>query len=292
VDELLKRDYNVVIFDDQSTGNNYNPQARTIIGDVTVKEDFDLIDVQIDYIVHFAAAISVAESMGNPSKYYKINFEGSRNILEWAVKNNVKRVVSASSAAVYGTPQSLPVREDDKLAPISPYAETKMHMEVLQKKFFMDYGLSSTCLRFFNVYGPRQSPRSPYSGVISKFLELAHEQKDLTIFGDGSTTRDFVYVGDVAKANIMALEKGTGFAIYNVGTESVTTLKGLADTVIHVTGSNSHVKYMTEREGDIKKSLSDCHNIKEALGWTPTVNLEEGLKLTYEWYLSTMQKQE
>eukprot|EP01114_Cavostelium_apophysatum_P014202 TRINITY_DN3624_c0_g1_i2.p1 TRINITY_DN3624_c0_g1~~TRINITY_DN3624_c0_g1_i2.p1 ORF type:complete len:352 (-),score=22.37 TRINITY_DN3624_c0_g1_i2:218-1273(-) len=288
VDELLIDGFRVVIFDDESTGHNYNDNAITIIGDITFPEDFAAISLRVDYIVHFAAAISVAESMSNPKKYDRINIDGSRNVLEWAVRHKVKKVVAASSAAVYGTPKVLPLEETAPLGPISPYATTKLDMEHLLQEYHEKHGLHAIALRFFNVYGPRQDPKSSYSGVISKFLDLADTGKDIVIYGDGKNTRDFVFVSDVARANIAALQHGTGFRVYNVGTETVTTITELAETIIKIVGFPVNIEYREERSGDIKDSLSNTTRIRTELGWYPKVSLEQGLRKTYRWYTSEM----
>jgi len=171
VDELLT-EFDVIIFDDKSTGNNFNEKATCIIGDISEVDHFKLIpnNVKVDYIIHFGAAISVTESMVNPQKYHRINVLGSKNVLDWAVKNHVRKFVAASSASVYGVPKDIPLREDSPTSPISPYAESKLLMEQLMEKYNKKYGIVAIALRFFNVYGPRQNPDSQYSGVISKFI--------------------------------------------------------------------------------------------------------------------------
>jgi UDP-glucose 4-epimerase len=170
VEELLNEGYIVVVFDDRSNGNNFNKNAITIIGDITNKEDFKKLPNNIDYVIHFAAAISVSESVLNPEKYTKINVEGSRNVLEWSIQHNIKKFISASSSSVYGNSEIIPLEENFELHPISPYAKSKLEMEKIQQEFYNKYNLTNICLRFFNVYGPNQNPKSPYSGVISKFI--------------------------------------------------------------------------------------------------------------------------
>jgi len=287
VDELLLQGYKVVVFDDKSTGHHYNNNAITIIGDISVNGSLDSITHEVHYIVHFAAAISVTESMKDPAKYERINVLGSHNVLEWAVKRKVKKVISASSAAVYGAPKELPLSETSAVAPISPYAETKLNMEILQKKLFERHGTTCICLRFFNVYGPRQSPKSSYSGVISKFIEQAVEGKEIVIYGDGLNTRDFVFVKDVAAANIMAIKHGEGFRVYNVGTEHSITILQLAETIIQVTNSTAKIVLKDERSGDIKHSLSNTTRIRTDLSWYPKVRLNEGLQKTFAWYVES-----
>jgi UDP-glucose 4-epimerase len=205
------------------------------------------ISNQIDYVVHYAAAISVPESMRDPAKYDRINVAGSRNIFQWAAIHQIKRVVAASSAAVYGIPtvkysssiylirKALPLSESSDTNPISPYATTKLDMEKLMEFYNKLYNKTDfIALRFFNVYGPRQDPKSSYSGVVSKFMQKAHEGSNIIINGDGYHTRDFVYVQDVARATILAMKKGEGFEVYNVGTENHVTMNDLASLVIEV----------------------------------------------------------
>jgi len=285
-EELLSEGYKVIVFDDKSTGRTETPGTLTIIGDITNTSHFDRIKGKVDFVIHLAAAISVAESISNPKKYDKINVDGSRNVFQWALFHGVKRVVSASSAAVYGTPQSLPLDELSPKSPLSPYADTKLKMEQIQEDFFWLHNLKSTALRFFNVYGPRQNPKSPYSGVISKFIEQAVNGKNITIFGDGSNSRDFVFVKDVARACIAALKDEKDFQIYNVGTETRITMKQLANLVIELVGSESSVVYLPERAGDIKHSLSNSQKLKKDLKWKPHISLNNGLEKTIAWYKS------
>jgi len=290
VDELLVAGYDVIIFDDESSGHNHNSKAYTIFGDITIKQDFRQIRPKIDYIVHLAAAISVEESMKNPKKYEDINLHGSRNVLEWAVEHKVKKVISASSAAVYGTPKILPVGEATKPNPISPYARTKLDMEYIHEEMNDKHGIDTICLRFFNVFGPRQDPKSGYSGVISKFIDNAMEGTDITIYGDGKNTRDFIFVKDIARAIMQAMKYGEGFQVFNVGTETITTITQLAQTIIRVTESDIDIKYKPARDGDIKDSLSNTSNIQNELRWIPQYTLEQGLRRTISWYKSEVLK--
>jgi len=285
VDELLT-EFDVIIFDDKSTGNNFNEKATCIIGDISEVDHFKLIpnNVKVDYIIHFGAAISVTESMVNPQKYHRINVLGSKNVLDWAVKNHVRKFVAASSASVYGVPKDIPLREDSPTSPISPYAESKLLMEQLMEKYNKKYGIVAIALRFFNVYGPRQNPDSQYSGVISKFIDSASKNISLKIFGDGTNTRDFIFVKDVCQANIMALKNGKGFHVYNVGTGVETELNELSKQIIEISKSFSKLQYFPAKEGDIQFSLANISKIQQDLDWYPEVHLKKGLKETINWY--------
>jgi UDP-glucose 4-epimerase len=159
-------------------------------------------------------------------------------------------------------------------------------MEKIQQEFYNKYNLTNICLRFFNVYGPNQNPKSPYSGVISKFIEqsLNNKTNNLIIFGDGKITRDFIFVKDVAKANIFSIKKGEGFKIYNVGTQSMISIYELANLFIKITGTNKKISFEPPRLGDTKQSKANIQKIQKDLGWKPQFSLEEGIKKTIEWY--------
>jgi len=287
---LLEKGYQVEVMDDASNGHNFKPLASSHAsawtnGDISKPGDFAKLP-KVDYIIHLAAAISVAESMSDPHKYNRTNVDGSRLVLEFAKKSGVKMVVAASSAAIYGDiPDKLPIDEVNGYGGKSPYALTKYEMEVIMKEYSEKQGVPSTALRFFNVYGPRQDPSSPYSGVISKFMDMSKKNQPVTIFGDGEQTRDFVYVKDVAKAIIAAMEsKRTEFGAFNVCTGKTTTVKDLANVVIKLFGASSEVKHGPAREGDIKKSVCKPNKAKEKLGFEFTYNVEDGLTATRDWF--------
>jgi len=195
-------------------------------------------------------------------------------------------VVAASSAAVYGDiPEKLPIDETNLYGGKSPYALTKWQMEELMAEYNKEHNVASIALRFFNVYGPRQDPTSPYSGVISKFMDMSVKNENVRIFGDGLQTRDFVYVKDVAKAIITAMESGKSkFDAFNVCTGKITTIKDLADTVIELFGASSKVVHGPPRDGDIKKSVCNPAKTKEKLGFEYTYTVKEGLAATRDWF--------
>lgn len=288
-EELLEHGYKVYIFDDESNGHNYNRLTTTIKGDIQIVNDLDLLPPRIEYVVHLAAAISVAESMSQPEKYMNTNVKGSQQVFELAKnKWQTKMVVAASSAAIYGDKAPIPVRENSGYAGLSPYAESKWKMEKLMEKMNKQ-GLKTVALRFFNVYGPRQDPKSDYSGVISKFMEFASKTKgEIKIFGDGKQTRDFVFVKDVARAIRTALESGKPqFDAFNVCTGHKTTIQQLAKTVkeaFAAPGKSIKLTNLEGRPGDIRESLCDPSKTKKGLGFEYKYTIEQGLKLTQEWY--------
>ena len=272
------------------------------------------------HVIHLAAAISVAESMKDPDKYEKVNYAGSKNVLDWINKYNenlssspargsgpIRKIVAASSAAVYGDPDPslLPLRESAPYGGKSPYADTKYRMEGLMREFVKKHSSASSAipptsavaLRFFNVYGPRQDPKNPYSGVISLFLEAAQSGKDITILGDGEMTRDFVYVKDVARAIVLALlqeetEKwdpdgksdSASFAVYNVCTGSTITINTLAEQVKSSMNSKSDITHLDPREGDIRESSCNPEGVRDGIGFVSAVSQEGGLEKTAIWF--------
>jgi UDP-glucose 4-epimerase len=246
-------------------------------------------DTQIDYVVHLAAAISVEESTRLPEKYQRINVEGSRKVLDWAVKNGVKRVVAASSGATYGTPkvEDLPLREESATGGICAYATTKFDMEHLMAQFHEQFGLKSTALRFFNVYGPRQDPHSSYSGVVSWFMEQAKINGTLKVTGDGEQYRDFVYVKDVARAIRTAmLLQHDDFDVFNVCTGVKTSINDVAVAVKAKFGSSADITHIAYRQGDVKESV--CSPVKAAtkLGFTASYDFPTGIGETRDWFMT------
>lgn len=267
----------VRVLDNLSSGfrENVKDSAEFIKGDVT---NFNIVNKamkDVDYVFHLAAFISVPESMIFPEKAYEVNVKGTENVLKAAKENGVKKVIFTSSAAVYGSNSDLPLKEDAILKPLSPYGNTKTEGERLCEKY------GAVRLRPFNAFGPRQNPKSSYSGVISIFIDNALQNKDLVIYGDGSQTRDFVFVEDVVKANLLMMKKGNG--VYNVGTGRQVSINELAEKAIKLTNSKSKIRHVNERKGDIKHSLADVSKIKD-IGFEIENSFEEGLKKTIEWF--------
>ncbi|MFI5383928.1 MAG: SDR family NAD(P)-dependent oxidoreductase [Methanosarcina thermophila] len=271
--------HTVRILDNLATGFIKNiPQNKNIEfiqGDIC---DFSLVEKAvsgIDYVFHEAALVSVPLSCERPAEAFRINTLGTLNVLKACVKANVNKFVTASSAAVYGNNPVLPKREDMYPEPASPYAISKLDGEYLARMFYENHGLRTTCLRYFNVYGPRQDPRSPYAAVIPIFLDRAKAGKDLIIYGDGLQSRDFVHVKDVVRANVAALEHGDG-QVFNVAMGKSVTILELAENIIKLTGSSSKIVHAAPRAGDVKDSRADVSKISS--WWKGEIELQDGLK--------------
>ena len=282
-ERLLADGHTVRILDNFSTGKRENIPAaagvEVIEGDVGDIETVRNAMQDMNYVFHEAAIASVPETVGNPLASERINYRGTLNILESARHAGVKRVVFACSAAVYGDLPELPKREGMPLKPLSPYAVDKLASEHACKVYTHLYGLEAVALRYFNVFGPRQDPSSPYSGVISIFSDCLRQGKQPTIYGDGEQTRDFVFVSDVVEANIRAAASATspGSAI-NIATGSTLSINELLRTICHIQGQPFAPRYQPGRQGDIRHSRADISLARELLDWEPVVEFETGLR--------------
>jgi UDP-glucose 4-epimerase len=293
IEELNALGFKTIILDDRSNGHNSNPKAKDYKGDITSVDDLSKIETPPDYVVHLAAKISVADSMSRPKVYEEVNVAGSENVFNYCIKNKVRRVVSASSAAIYGEKAPLPIKEESGYGGLSPYASSKFDMELIQKKLGESGQLNSVALRFFNVYGPRQDPKSPYTGVISIFMDRAARNQKITINGDGGQTRDFISVKDIARAIIAAMvTERQGFDVFNVCTGRETSVNDLARIVTDVMGSTAEVTHGPPREGDIRKSVCDPSKLNLGLGYVANVPLKEGLNDLKNWFLEEMSKEQ
>ena len=284
-------DTEIVVLDNLTHGSVENVKQHLdaagfelVRGDVRDRDLVRRLIADVDYVFHLAALIEVQTSLKEPQLTDEINVRGTLNILEAARDADVKRIVYASSCAVYGEPKFLPVSEEHPTAPLSPYGASKLAAEAYCIAYHHTYGLKTVALRYFNVYGPRQF-RGPYSGVITIFLERALQGKPLIIYGDGKQTRDFVYVKDVVDACILAASKQTaiGHAI-NVGTGKETSIIELADIIKRLTGASVPIKHDPPLKGDIRKSVSDTRKAERLLGYKPEFTLAKGLKETYAWF--------
>lgn len=282
-ERLLADGHAVRILDNFSTGKRENipvsPAVEVIEGDVGDLETVRQAMHGVDYVFHEAAIASVPETVGNPLASERVNYRGTLNILETARHAGVKRVVFACSAAVYGDLPELPKREDMPLRPLSPYAIDKLASEHACQAYTHLYGLEAVALRYFNVFGPRQDPSSPYSGVISIFSDHLGQGKQPAIYGDGEQTRDFVFVSDVVEANIRAATSATaaGRAI-NIATGSTLSINDLLRTICRIQGQPFEPRYLPGRQGDIRHSRADISLARDLLDWKPAVEFETGLR--------------
>ena len=239
----------------------------------------------VDYILHQAALPSVSRSVENPLETNAVNVGGSLNILEAARLEDVERIVYASSSSVYGDTETLPKRENMQLKPLSPYAVSKLAMEYYFSVFNKIYGIKSIGLRYFNVYGPRQNPESEYAAVIPKFIKAVLTGESPVIYGDGEQTRDFTYVKDVVKANLLAMRnKSIGHDIFNIAYGKAISINDLLRKICEIVGRDVKPEYAEPRKGDIKHSLADIQKAKEKLGYEPEYDIDKGLKETVEWF--------
>lgn len=274
VRELLLQDFNVVVIDNLSTGKKENipDNVPLIIADVTHREELEKNIEEGDIIFHLAALTSVPESLEFPEKYHKINTEGTKNVFEMARIKKARGIIFSSSASVYGN-QEGEMKEDNPTNPENPYAVSKIEGEKLGKEYAVSYGLPSVSLRYFNVYGKGNHEMGSYAPVTARFLKQKREGLPLSITGDGSQTRDFINVKDVAKANVLAiklLDKKES-EIINISSRKSISVKEVADII------GGEIIYLPERK-EIKHSLGDNTKARELLGWEPSISIEEGIK--------------
>ncbi|MEG1504608.1 MAG: NAD-dependent epimerase/dehydratase family protein, partial [Enterococcus sp.] len=287
----LSKDNTVMVIDDLSMGKESNlkksKNLNFIEGSVTDRNLMTKIisENTFDYIFHLAAIASVADSVERPVETHQINFESVLMLLELVRKyqKTLKRLVFSSSAAVYGDEPTLPKKEESVIRPLTPYAIDKFAAEQYVLDYNHLYGINTSAVRFFNVYGPNQNPESPYSGVISilvdRYKKLKNgERVEFTLFGDGSQSRDFVFVEDVIQALLLVASKEDALGKqFNVGTGSALSLNELIDVINEVVNVVLPVKYESEREGDIKKSVSDISRLK-SLGYQSNFSVHEGIR--------------
>jgi len=238
-----------------------------------------------EVVFHLAAMVSVPQTVENPIDSAAVNDSGTLYVLEAARQQKVRRFVFSSSCAVYGDDPRLPKRENMMPRPLSPYAAQKLAAEYYARVYYDLYGFETTVLRYFNVYGPRQDPSSPYSGVISIFMTKALQNQPAVIYGNGNQSRDFIYVQDVVKANLLAAtaKNATG-RVMNIGSARAVIIKQLWQKICMLSGCRLEPWHVSKRPGDINESLADIEAAKEFLDFEPEVSLEDGLKRTFEWY--------
>jgi nucleoside-diphosphate-sugar epimerase len=290
VDALLSNGCQVVVLDDLSTGHLSNlkhivDKISFYKGDIRDREALDTAVKGCDAIFHLAAMVSVPQTVENPVDSAIVNEIGTLTVLESARRHNVKRVVLASSCAVYGDDPKQPKNENMISKPLSPYAVQKLTGEHYARLYNNLYGLETCCLRYFNVYGPRQAPTSPYSGVISIFMSKAVSKEAPIIYGSGNQYRDFVFVDDVVKANLLAaIAEGANGEVFNIGSGKYVTINKLWEMTCNLCSLNIKPEYKPPRDGDIVESVASISHAKSVLGFNPEYSFEECLKITFDWY--------
>ncbi|HEY1265034.1 MAG TPA: SDR family oxidoreductase [Terriglobales bacterium] len=280
--------------DNLSTGNLAN--IEEIAGRIDFRKG-DLLDTaavqnachEVDYVFHEAAIPSVPKSVLDPVANNRANVDGTLNLLVAARDAKVKRVVYAASSSAYGDTPTLPKHEEMVPNPISPYAVAKLAGEHYMASFFLCYGLETVSLRYFNIFGPRQDPSSPYSGVLARFTQQMLKGEQPVIFGDGAQSRDFTYIENVVHANLLASRAPAPEVaghVFNVATGRRVDLNETFRALKAITGYAGDVAYGPERGGDVKHSLADLSRAEKHLGYRPQVDFEEGLRRTVDWYKS------
>jgi len=279
VRSLLEKGDSVTIFDyfsnstKDSVSSLVDLGAKVIEGDITKPQDIQNAITDQDVVIHLAAKISVPESINNPSETFRVNVDGTRNVLAVCEKNHVKKLIVSSSAAVYGEGSpNVKSTEESKTNPISPYGESKVRMEEEIREFELKHDIDCIILRFFNIYGIGQS--SEYSGVITKFMEKIKQEKSIEIFGDGLQTRDFVAIDDVIDSIHNAISSSKS-GTYNIASGKTTTIKELAELMVSISGKKLKIQYAAALKGDIRNSQADISLAKKNIGYSPKFKLDK-----------------
>ncbi|KYK25286.1 hypothetical protein AYK26_02280 [Euryarchaeota archaeon SM23-78] len=289
VEELVKIGADVVVIDNLSIGRkevlrDVLNQISFVKGDIT---DFELLKKELegcDFVLHHASLISVIESVEKPELYRKVNLEGTRNVLEAARLNNVKRVIFSSSCAVYGNTDKIPQTESMKPEPLSPYAQFKLKAEKLCDEYYKKHKLKTFILRYFNVFGPRQSSESQYAGVIPLFIKKVLNNETPIIYGDGNQTRDFVFVKDIVKANLLACKAKAGFGEpMNIGSGKEIRVNQILRLINKNLNKEIKPLFAPERKGELRRACSDNSKAEKMLGYKNKYDFEQGLRATIEW---------
>lgn len=288
---LVKKGYFVRILDDFSSGREENlkgfrDKIELIRGDIRNKDTCLKACEGIDFISHQAALRSVPKSFNNPQDYNEVNIQGTLNMLEAALKNKVKSFVFASSSSIYGDTTRFPESEDDYPRLISPYALTKLAGEYYCRIFYENYGLNTVALRYFNVFGPRQALDDEYAVVVPKFISCMLKGESPPIYGTGRQSRDFTYIGNVVKANILSMQKGSLLRgnVFNIAGGKDYSILELVGILNKIMRKDLKPVFLPKRPGDVLKTKASLKRAKKLLGFKPNLNLRQGLDLTVEWF--------
>ena len=296
VDELVRRGHSVIVLDDLSNGKESNldgvkGKIEFVRGSITDSEIIQKACRGVDYVIHLAARASVPRSVKDPLSSNQINVDGTLKVLLAARDAKVRRVVFSASSSAYGETPTLPKVESMPAAPISPYGVSKLTGELYLQVFGRCYGLENVSLRYFNVFGPRQDPGSPYSGVLARFCLAVLEGAQPIVFGDGDQSRDFNFIENVVQVNLLSCEAPNASGlVFNIGTGGRFTLNHTLKLLEKFSGKPIKPKYESPREGDIRDSQADISLARRILGYDPKVGFEDGLRRTWEWYKSTHAK--
>jgi len=287
VDYLIKRNFDVVVLDDLSRGFKklVNEKAEFIEGSFGDKKVLETALNGVDAVIHFASFIYPEESIEKPELYYKNNVVNSVILFEEMRKKGINKIIFSSSCSVYGEPEFIPVPESNPLNPISPYGETKKVIEKILELYFHSFGLKSISLRYFNPFGPKEL-HQPEIHAIPNFINAVFEQKKISVFGDGEQVRDFIFVEDLAKAHVLALEKidEIEFDSFNVGSAKGHSVNECIKTIFELMEKETEIDFLNPRKGDPKKLVADTTKIKEKLGWEPETDFKQAIKKTIDFF--------
>lgn len=285
---LCDSNHEVVVFDNLSEGYKeaVDRRASLIEADLKDRDDIKKALKGVEAVIHMAASIEVAESVEQPEKYFNNNVVNGMNLLEEVRLAGIKKLIFSSTAAVYASGVEIPIKEEAEKLPTSPYGTTKLMFEKMLFTYYKCYNINSTALRYFNVYGPWKKKHEE-SLVIPNFMRAVIQDKKVPLYWQGKCIRDFIYVEDIARAHLAPLEQ-KGFHVYNVGTESGTSVIDLLKMIANVAGKKYEVDDLGKREGDQLKTIADVSKIKKELGFEAKTSLEKGLRKTYEWYINNL----
>lgn len=287
---LVELGHRVKVLDDFSTGSldNLQPVLKKIEllrGDLRNLDDVRRATAGVEVVFHQAALPSVPRSVNDPLTTNEVNITGTLNVFVASRDAGVRRVVYASSSSVYGNSEVLPKIETMSPRPMSPYAATKLAGEIYGKIFYDLYGLETVGLRYFNVFGPRQDPKSAYAAVVPRFISALLNRVSPVVFGDGEQSRDFTFIDDVVQANLSSCQvKGAAGEAFNIAGGNRISINNLLGVLMSIIGSETEVNYSEPRPGDVKHSLAGIEKASKILGYNPKTSLEEGLRLTIEWF--------
>lgn len=286
VNQLVSKGHSVTVLDNLSLGlkENVNPKANLVIGDIRDSEAVTNSLKNIEAVIHMAGLIVVPDSVKDPIGYSQVNVLGTVNLLDCMRKEGVKKFIFSSSACVYGTPEKLPITEDETIKPDNPYGATKAAVETFLQAFNVNYNMDAVILRYFNPYGPGEMHK-PETHAIPNFIQSALAKKPIPLYWNGEQIRDFIYIDDLVRAHVDVLNL-EGYQIFNIGTEHGVKVKDVVEKIFKILGYRVPIEDLGKRAGDVEANYASSAKIQKAIGWRAETSLEEGLKKTIEFYKS------
>lgn len=260
-------------------------EVNTVVGNILDEQLLDRVMAGQEVVFHLASLIQAGESVEKPKIYIENNILGTLAVLEAMRKHQVKKFLFSSSAAIYGEPLRTPIQEDDRTIPINPYGVTKLAMEGLVSSYVYSYGITGVALRYFNLYGPGEN-HEPETHAIPRFIQQIARDEEVTVWGDGSNKRDYIYIDDVVKAHLLALNLHQGYHYINLSGKNATSVNEIIHTLEEIMGKKARVKNYPARSGDSQELFADSSKAKQVIGWEAETSIREGLKKTIEWFSS------